>query len=187
MKITTKEAIKVLSKALKNDNELFYGYQVKTIIIIIILILGFGSLFSQMYDDFKPYTISPNPNVYYYNGYWKETKCEICGKTVYEWIKDNDYYDFGITWENHSFCPGEQALHISKELDIVVCRDCYDKYNKEFSEAINNFYSDWLKKKKLENQEKRELFDKKRKQLKMEELKKQIKKLKSKLKELSRE
>ena len=115
---------------------------------------------------------------------WEESKCEICGKTIYEEVTDTYSYSGEVLYMDGSgwtIPRGERASYISIELKIRVCRECDKLYEKEIQELVKAVWEKVILEKQLENTENIQKHDEERILKKITELETTIIKLQRKL------
>ena len=120
--------------------------------------------------------------LYQDEGKWVESECEICGKTVFQWVKYN--YDSGgmLYFGTTPFCWGEQAtklLWIGQP--TWVCGECQKKYGQEYQKLMSSTFDKWLENKKGENKTIRKQHEKERRKNEIEKLEKEIREAQTKI------
>jgi len=97
--------------------------------------------------------------VYRVEGHCQRTECEVCGKTIYEWVPESykysgDYFYSigGSGW----YCMGEDAELFEWDIKIVLCEECYKKYKDELNLLFEIAYGNWIGSKREEYIEIRE-------------------------------
>ena len=87
------------------------------------------------------------------SGYWKQHKCEICGKEWQEWISDYQFSPSDLYVYNTTFTsPSDDVI----TLEIDLCDNCREKYADEFQKFREKWYKQlnkWIQEKQEENQE----------------------------------
>lgn len=111
-----------------------------------------------------------------YGGDWGEDKCEICGKSVGIYYEDSFMFGGGGTYSPRPICIDyKPAKHINHS--IIVCPECYTKYNKEISNLIDT----WIKQKQIEYKDIHKQYNTERLQRKQKRLQEEINKLEDEL------
>ena len=120
---------------------------------------------------------------------WEERQCEICGKTVYEWVdrsivEDTMWCAETVTWLDPPYYAilkdigGEEwKILWTPRLGIHVCYGCLKKYMVELDDIVRVTRNKWLEKVKAENVGTRKEQDKARREKELIEKIGQIKKL----------
>ena len=116
------------------------------------------------------------------DAYYEEVKCEICGKTLMQWVEGYSFYSYNSVdfWADTS--QGKET-RMGIDMQMGVCKECYEKYNIEYRDLLLKTQGEWLKKKQDENSGLRLKNEEDRRRSKLKQIEEEITELKNKREE----
>ncbi len=126
--------------------------------------------------------------LYYFEGGWNETECDICNKTLYEWYKGGyNNSEFFISSGGRPYYDGEEKISMGIDMQVSVCQKCYAKHSFEYRQVLLNAYKEWINQKALDYKDIREENQEKRKLRKIKQKRDKIKKWEEEIQKLNKE
>lgn len=135
-------------------------------------------------------------------GYYKEVKCDICGKLLREWVGtsdgDSDYFkltgdnvltvgtatiDWSVTTEPTKPKPLEKALHFAWSDSLTLCPICKKKYADQLKSLLITAWDKFLAEAIEANEDRAKLMQEQAKEYRIQALRKELSDFKRDIKE----
>jgi len=121
------------------------------------------------------------------SGYYKEVKCEICGKLLREWVETSSssgswilttqgdtISGWEITTKPQAPKPLEKVTRLNWNRSPRLCAHCKKKFSQELYDSLAQTYEKWLMKARLNSEDRSVKMQEQAKEYRLQALRKEL-------------